>query len=52
MGVMGEENLFRFDNFNSDLVEILISMCTSQWFLSATVYQINGMFGGMNKFDP
>jgi len=52
MGVMGEENLFRFDNFNSDLVEILISMCTSQWFLSVTVYQINDIFRGVNKFDP
>ncbi len=52
MGVMGEENLFRFDNFNSDLVEILILMCTSQWFLSATVYQINDIFRGVNEFDP
>ncbi len=50
--MMGEEDLFRFDDFDSDLVEILISMCMSQWFLGATIYQINGMFGGMNKFDP
>jgi len=50
--MMGEEDLFRFDDFNSDLVEILILMCMSQWFLSAMVYQINGMFRGMNEFDP
>ena len=52
MGVMGEENLFRFDNFNSDPVEILILMCMSQWFLSVRVYQINDIFGGVNEFDP
>ena len=49
---MGQENLLGFDDFDSDLVEVLISVCMSQWFLSMAVYQINDIFRGVNEFYP